>query len=402
MNGRISSLLLALLVVTASLALAQERENEVARQGLVRPEIIRDDSGRVRVKLGRGGRINIDNRTTGPIVVIGWDRDVVEASATSDRGAEDVRVWVDSIPGGMRVSLKADYAEREVKEDAPWKERGGVAPQEAAGARLPSLVQADVPLLRSLSGWVEDMLSGFDSRPGEIFIEVRVPRYAEIETIRVIRSEVLVSDVDTKVVVDGSRSGIKLNRVGAAEVRTRSGEVKVEGARGLVDVITTSGAIRVRDAGADVRALSISGPIEIECARGRIDASNTIGPIAITGAGERVKAIGTYSDLRLSGAISDGGSYHLKTMSGSVEMALPADEGFTATLSSYRGGVESDFPLEGAGTAADGSPHRQLSGRHGNGQAQIILDSFDGEVRLKRMSEAERARMRQSRCDASK
>jgi hypothetical protein len=45
----------------------------------------------VRVVLERGGKVAVDNRTTGRIVIIGWDKDTVEARATSERGVEIVR-----------------------------------------------------------------------------------------------------------------------------------------------------------------------------------------------------------------------------------------------------------------------------------------------------------------------
>jgi DUF4097 and DUF4098 domain-containing protein YvlB len=230
----------------------------------------------------------------------------------------------------------------------------------------------------------------FYSRSGEIFLEVKVPRYAEIEMITVNRSEVLVYGVETAITINGARSVIKLKRVGAAEVKTSSGDVEVEDVSGLVDVITTSGAIVVKDAGSDVRALSLNGRIEIRCARGRVDVSNTNGPITLGGVIGDATATATNSDVRFSGPIRADGRYYLKSMSGAVEMEAPANSpGFTATLSSYRGGIETDFSLKtnkSAGNAASNPVNRRLIGRHGNGQAQITLDSFDGKVRLSKMA----------------
>jgi len=60
------------------------------------------------------------------------------------------------------------------------------------------------------------------TRPGEIFLEVKVPRYAEIDLITVFRSEVLVSGVETAITVSGEKSAIRLKRIGSAEVRTLS------------------------------------------------------------------------------------------------------------------------------------------------------------------------------------
>jgi hypothetical protein len=385
-NGLLWSLLWAavagLLLLRAD---GRAQENLAAsgdrRSAQDKPEITRDNSGVVSIKIGRVAKINVGNRTTGPIVVIGWDRDFIEATATSDRGTEGVRVKVDSDTSGTRVALKADYAESVGLRHGVEIERP--APPES----LPP-VKADIPDRPT------PPITFFDGRglnlrfrPGEIFLEVKVPRHTELELIEVVRSNVIVSGLETAVVVSGEKSTIKLSRVGAAEVKTRSGDVEVDEASGLVDVITTSGAIVVRKAAGDVRALSLSGRIEVQCARGRVDVSNTDGPITLAGVSGDTTAVATNSQVHFSGAIRADGRYFLKSMSGAVEMQLPANSpGFTATLSSYRGGIETEFDLKTKQSTPNSPANRRLIGRYGNGQAQITLDSFDGQVRLSKLA----------------
>jgi len=414
--GRAGSLLLLLLSTTAGL-LTPLRAGISAREGVGAqearkpeqsgPEVVRDPSGVagvVSVKFERGAKISVGNRTTGPIVVVGWDRDFIEASAVSDRGAEAVRVRMDSDLSGMRIFLKADYAEGEENRIGLGPRQGlrerrltfGLRDPESAHPETQAPVKEDVPILSAPPipppsiNQGPDLPQMFYFRPREIFLEVKVPRYAEIEMITVNRSDVMVSGVDTAIAVNGARSAVKLRRVGAAEVKTSSGDVEVDDATGLVDVITTGGAIVVKNARSDVRALSLSGRIEIQCARGRVDVSNTDGPITLNGAGGDVSATATNSRVRFSGPIRADGRYYLKSMSGAVEMEAPANSpGFTATLSSYRGGIETDFSLKTSKSAAsrgDSPVNRRLIGRYGNGQAQITLDSFDGIVKLSKMA----------------
>ncbi|MCI0392848.1 MAG: DUF4097 domain-containing protein [Acidobacteria bacterium] len=385
-------------------AVTAQEERKPEQSG---PEVIRDPSGIVSVKFERGGKISVGNRTTGPIVVVGWDRDFIEASAVSDRGVEAVRVRVDPDPSGARVFLKADYAESDENRAGLGPRRRlrerrrafGLSDPESAHSETQPLVKADAPIPSttpvqppSTKQW-PDLPPMFDFRPREIFLEVKVPRHAEIEMITVNRSEVLVSGVETSIAVNGGRSVIRLRRVGAAEVKTSSGDVEVDDAGGLVDVITTSGAIVVKNARSDVRALSLNGRIEIQCARGRVDVSNTDGPITLSGVFGDASATATNSHVRFSGPIRAEGRYFLKSMSGAVEMEAPANSpGFTATLSSYRGGIETDFSLKTGqsnrkqGNSGAGPVNRRLIGRYGNGQAQITLDSFDGTVRLSKMA----------------
>jgi hypothetical protein len=399
----------------ASVAAARPQA-KVTASGEYVPQVERDASGRARVRVERGARVTVGNRTTGRIVITGWERDFIEATATSQNGVEYVAVETQRDGSGVeRILVRADYAreeDRQARRVAALEARHREIEQRRAeleawqrdveakrdslrspGAAQPTPAPKPAPTPKapdetnaqpSLSTPVPER------RFGDIDLEVKVPRAVEIDAIRVIRSEVEVTGVETTVTVNGDRSAVKLKQVGAAEVRTRGGRVEVESVRGLVDVITSSGAIDVRQAGGDVRALSLSGDVSIRCARGRVDVSNTNGAVTLGGIGGDVEANTTNSEVRFAGAIREDGRYHLKSMSGSVEMSVAEDApGFTALLSSYRGAVKSDFALQFKEPASHdpraGSGNR-LVGRYGNGQAQITLDSFDGGVRLVKLT----------------
>src|SRR5687768_12166753 len=61
----------------------------------------------------RGVRLLLQNRTTGRIIVHGWDRDVVEARAFSERGEEVLMIAQKEDEGPGIIFLKADYANRD-------------------------------------------------------------------------------------------------------------------------------------------------------------------------------------------------------------------------------------------------------------------------------------------------
>jgi hypothetical protein len=368
----------------------------------------------VSIKLERGGHVAVDNRTTGRIRIIGWDRDTIEATATSERGAEAVRFVVKDSPERY-VWLKADYLKREGDEtprpeSAPKQEptqtvptpqtpptlpqKTITRPTSPGEFRLPDLIQRSVT--EKLGGMGADDNNSEppmrDGRPIEVHLEVRVPRYAEIELIKVIRSRVEVTGVETPILVLGDKSDVILKDVREAGVRTRSGAVEIEDATGSVEVVTTSGPVQVRRAGGDVRVLSISGKIEIDCVRGRVNVDSADGTVALNNVQGDVEANASNSDISFAGAIRDDGRYHLKTMSGTIEMAVrDKAPGFTASLSSYSGSIENEFQLqikEAGEQHAEGNVNRRIIGRHGDGQAQITLDSFDGRIRLYKLAPA--------------
>jgi hypothetical protein len=350
--------------------------------------------GRVTFKLERGDHVSVDNRTTGRIRIIGWDGDTVEATATSERGVETVRYSVKESDDKL-IRLKADYLKRP-EDDLPAENLPTItAPTVTAPTTTPPsgtlgepLKQIRVPPV-SLYDSDVDMPPVRDGKALEVHLEVRVPRYAEIELIRVFRSPVEVTGVETPIIVLGDKSDVVLKGVGKAEVRTRSGAVEIEDVAGYAEVITASGAVRVRRGGGDVRVLSISGHIQIECVRGRVNVDTADGSIVLADIQGDVEANASNSNVLFTGAIRADGRYHLKTMSGAVEMALrDKPPGFTAALSSYRGTIENDFQLQIKRTIEldNDSVNRRIVGNYGNGQAQITLDSFDGKVKLGKLS----------------
>lgn len=310
--------------------------------------------GHVSLAVARDVRLFVDNRTTGRISVHGWDRDVIEAHAISDRGEEVLIVAQSEDDGPRKVFLKADYVNLENSE----------SPTEPLG--LPPL-GSDGPL--------------------QVRLDVNVPRYVELELIRVIRSDVEISGVETPITVNGKESNVTLKDVGPVEAHTRTGSILVENAKGIADVTSSTGAIKISNSSGAVRVVSIAGSIEIRCFKGRIDVSNTQAPIELEAIEGDVEAIAASSDVSFKGRLNDDARYYLKSMSGRVEMRLPDDtRGFNATLTSYRGMVESDFSLHSKPSAQDGgTTGRRLSGRFGKGSPQITLDSFEGLVKLSKI-----------------
>jgi hypothetical protein len=72
---------------------------------------INNQAGRVQIKLERGSRVSVSNRF-GRITIIGWDGDTVEATATSDKGAEAVQVEMTADPAASRSVLSLNVPGR--------------------------------------------------------------------------------------------------------------------------------------------------------------------------------------------------------------------------------------------------------------------------------------------------
>lgn len=391
--------------------------------------------GRAKIKFDPAYSVQVDNRSTGRITVIGWDKDFIEATATSERGDEMVVVRSYDDKGTPVLYLKADYNsefsferifdfdlfdrptnqknvdsknkrieqreldkaqtigerldakdrkpdERDKKEREKEKEQDSVKP---VASPTPSASPVSPNVAESNKS---PTIIYRDS--SEIHIEVKLPRRAELIPFNVKRSDVDIKNIETPVKIFGAQSTISLGNVESAEVRTKSGDVTVENATGLVDITTSNGNIIVKNAKSDVRVLSISGAIDIRCARGRVNVSTTAGDITLSGASSDVDVSNTYGAILFTGTIQKDGRYYLKSMSGRVEMKIQSDPpGFLASLSSYRGKPETSFQLKTNETAVmqtsdnqTTSTEQRIKGTYGKGQALITLNSFDREVIL--------------------
>ena len=302
----------------------------------------------ISVKLVRGGKVSISSRS-GQIVVSGWDRDVVEARATGDNGPVPIETQTTGDPARPRLLLT-----------------------------------------------ISARRYGRDAR-----LDVKVPRYADVETLDGYRGDIEVADVDGATLINAGNGDVKIMRVGSLKVSRRSGDVTVREVKGdvtarsfngdvvvdnvggMVDVAATNGDLRVHNAGGDVRTNSATGDVEVRCAKGRAEVASASGSITLIGVGGDVDASTGSGGVIFRGPIRVGGNYRLKSLSGDVSMTIQPDvAGFTATLSTYSGEIDTAFPLKVESPGQGGPINRRITGTYGNGQAKLALDSFSGTVKI--------------------
>jgi DUF4097 and DUF4098 domain-containing protein YvlB len=184
----------------------------------------------------------------------------------------------------------------------------------------------------------------------------------------------------------GRRDGTVDARIIKGDVVARNvhGDVGVHDVNGTVDIATTSGEVTVRTVSGDVRANSATGEIVVSCVKGGVIASSASGSITLLGISGDVDASTASGEVSFKGLMRANGHYRLKSLSSDVVMVVQPDApGFAATLMSYSGEIESDFPIKLDGSQLKGGSHNQrISGRYGDGQAQVTLDSFSGSVRI--------------------
>jgi Putative adhesin len=222
-------------------------------------------------------------------------------------------------------------------------------------------------------------------------------------------------DRDTRVDVDQGDGTLSLHgkaRYGPAEVtwrltvpaemalqlRSQSGDVRIEGTRGSVSVETVEGGIEVHGGRGFVSLQSVEGNLVLTDAAGRVNLATVDGTITVRGAkgdlrasavdgaillddieSHNVEASTVDGDIRLDGTIHEGGEYHLSSHDGDVTVIAPAISA-TVSVSTYDGDFESDFPVTVGGITAG----KRMTFTMGTGTARLELESFDGTVALRR------------------
>lgn len=130
----------------------------------------------------------------------------------------------------------------------------------------------------------------------------------------------IVARVDLCRVVMRSASGdLDLGRIDHAELKSASGDVKIDSCAGRCEVATASGDVRIHQATGDISVSSASGDVGIESAEGRVEVKTASGDIRIG---------------RCSGP-----SIEAASMSGDVELGLPEGTRVEAEIDSLSGDV---------------------------------------------------------------
>ena len=185
-----------------------------------------------------------------------------------------------------------------------------------------------------------------------------------------------------EVLVEGNQVDVQVRGTEAAvAIETVGGDVRVEGGRDRVDVRSIQGEVHVRGARGRVEVSSVNEAITLEDVEGDVYAETTNGDVSLRGIRSgSVRATTVNGDIDYDGPIRDGGRYALSTHNGDMEVTVSEDANVTVSVSTYHGEFESYFPIRLTGTTRE----RQFDFILGSGQARLELESFNGEITLRR------------------
>jgi DUF4097 and DUF4098 domain-containing protein YvlB len=194
--------------------------------------------------------------------------------------------------------------------------------------------------------------------------------------------------VGTKVVATTWSGSVSVRAVhGDVDAHSQSGDVQIRDAGARLDVETLSGDVTINGVKGDTRISTVSGGVDLSGGRGDMEIESVSGDIELRDiVAKQIRTHTTSGDVTYNGQILDGGRYEFNTHSGEIVLELPNDIGAELAVSTFNGGIDSDFPITlKAGEHGIGAAQaKRLNFTVGHGTARITAETFSGDITLKR------------------
>ena len=205
---------------------------------------------------------------------------------------------------------------------------------------------------------------GSGSHMGDTSLDLHVPRGASLN----------VQVVSAPLVVDGLNGG-KIN------VNTVSGRVRINASTPTLDIDSVSGNIELAGHAGAANLQTVSGDILAPVLGAQAKLQTISGRIQASGGPWQAFTLSTVSgDVQVSGGVQPNGQLAIDSMSGNVQLQLPAGTSAALHASSFSGDLRSDA---GSVQKASHGPGSKLDATLGGGSGTIKLETFSGDLRIR-------------------
>ena len=190
-----------------------------------------------------------------------------------------------------------------------------------------------------------------------------------------------LSGVNTDISVENSEAEVKVESV--------QGEVSVTGGTKNISATSVEGEVNIVGASGRIECSSVNGSVLVKGSTGPVVASSVNGEIVLDGIESNdVDASTVNGTVSYDGAIKGDGSYRFSTHNGDVTVAVSERANATVSVATFSGEFSSEFPIQLNETRHG----KRFNFTLGNGSARIELESFQGEIRVRRPGSREAKR----------
>lgn len=214
-------------------------------------------------------------------------------------------------------------------------------------------------------------------RGASISYDVEVPRQTEVSVSSVSGSE-SIRDVAGPLHAESVSGSIQAQNI-SHEVRlsSTSGTVEAVDCGDDVRATSVSGSATVTNAKGDVVAHSISGNVSVTNPGGRVDTDSSSGSIDVRGVTADVKAHASAGRLTVQGNPSGNSYWELRTVSGSVRIAVPSNANFHFSAGAVSGQIRAQIPI-----VIEEQGKHSLRAHMGDGGGRVEIHTVSGDIEV--------------------
>ena len=220
-------------------------------------------------------------------------------------------------------------------------------------------------------------------RRGSVDLDIYVPAGSKLD-IETVSASIQIENMGSEDIDAQSVSGtIEIDRCeGEIAAESVSGTVSIAHAMEEVSVQTISGGIVIAGNPTHVEAETVSGSIVIDGVAESVEVESVSGSIRIAGAAlEECTAETVAGSVNYTGGLTQDGEIDIHSMSGSINVRLSHPIDGEYELSSFSGTIRLDLG-EGVQLTDARGPGSRLSFEYGNGDAEITVESFSGNITI--------------------
>lgn len=210
-----------------------------------------------------------------------------------------------------------------------------------------------------------------------ITYSIQVPHDTEV-SVSVASGAQTIRNVRGPVKVQAASGAIRVEKIESnAQLSTASGAVSATDIGSDVRVSTASGSVSVTNAAGDVRVNALSGVVQVIKPGGRVETANASGEVEIRGAAHDVKAHAASGRVTVEGNPGANSYWDLKTVSGTLQLRVPASANFRLSAEAVSGGIRADIPI-----VIEEQGKHSLRAHLGNGGGRVEVHTVSGEIRV--------------------
>ena len=273
-------------------------------------------------------------------------------------------------------------AQQKVDERRPASAAGLVEIENPAGSlRVIGWNQNEVTVTGTLGPGAEQLSVTGEKNRIRIEVETRGNPHGVASTLEVHVPE------GSRLEIESFAGGISVTDVkGAVRAENVNGDITVSGAAREVDVETVNGSLEVTAPARRVHAESVNGSVTVKGASGEIEASTVNGALLVEGGtfshGHLETVNGT---VRFEGDLAKSAVLDADSVSGGVELWLPATVAADFTLSTFSGTIENELgPAPDRESGRDNPSEKELSFTTGAGGANVTIHTLSGAIAIRK------------------